>query len=159
VAQSPTTVSPDRGLATILFDIDHFKLINDRQGHLAGDFILKNLAVRFQALSQADEFLARYGGEEFAIVLSKATVERAAACAERFRLAVDGHPFEFEGQTCMVTVSAGIGFLSASAVRTASDLSSQVDEGLSKAKRTGRNRVAPISLACQPGTRTSRPIT
>ena len=149
----------NRGLAVILFDIDHFKTINDRLGHLTGDFILKSLATRLQTLTRPDELLARYGGEEFALVLSKATVERAAACAERFRRAVDGHPFEFEGQACMLTVSAGVGFLPSGGLFTASDLFCQADEGLYNAKRAGRNRVAPIALVCQPSSRTSRPIT
>jgi diguanylate cyclase (GGDEF)-like protein len=121
--------------------------------------MLKNLATRLQSLVREGELLARYGGEEFALVLSKATVEGAEARAERFRLAVDGHPFEFEGQTCLLTVSAGVGFLPAGAMFTASDLFCQADEGLYNAKQAGRNRVAPIALVCQPSNRPIRPIT
>ena len=56
-----------RTLAVVLFDIDHFKTINDRCGHLAGDFTLRSLASRIKGMTRADELLSRYGGEEFCI--------------------------------------------------------------------------------------------
>jgi two-component system cell cycle response regulator len=136
-------------LAVILIDVDHFNLINLRLGCMAGDSILKDLASRLLALTQADELLARYGGEEFAIVLSETTVESASECAERIRRAVACRPFNFEGQTYMVTVSVGIGFLPAGGTLTCSDLIRQANEGLYHAKKSGRNRVAPIAQVSQ----------
>jgi two-component system, cell cycle response regulator len=146
----------NRGLAVILFDIDHFKVFKNRLGQLAGDFILKNLASRFQALTRSDELLARYGGDEFALVLPEATVERAKACAERFRQAVDGQTFKFDKQCYLFTVSAGVGFVAPSEMLNAADLLRQAVDGLYEAKRDGCNCVAPIARASRPDVRTSR---
>jgi diguanylate cyclase (GGDEF)-like protein len=135
-----------RPLAVALFDIDHFKAINDRLGHLAGDRTLTELAARLRPLIRADELLARYGGEEFALVLPESTLERSVACAERFRRAVGERPFGFEGHTYSVTVSAGVGFLTAGTSTTATELLRTADARLYEAKRAGRNCVAPKLL-------------
>lgn len=132
-----------RPLAVVLADIDHFKAINDRYGHLAGDFTLKALASRMQALTRKDELVARYGGEEFAVVLPETTLEHAAEGAERLRRAVADRPFAFEGKTYPVTISAGVGFLSGDGPISAQELLRQADDRLYEAKRAGRNRVNP----------------
>src|SRR5437868_4885324 len=72
-------------LSLVLIDVDHFKQINDRCGHLAGDFVLRQLAARLRSVVRKDELLARYGGEEFALALPDTAGEEAAEVAERIR--------------------------------------------------------------------------
>jgi two-component system cell cycle response regulator len=141
-----------RPLAVVLFDIDHFKKINDQLGHTAGDFTLRNLAARAKELTRQDELLARYGGEEFALVLPETGLERGLATAERFRRAVAATPFDFEGKAFPVTVSAGVGVLPAGGQTTAADLLRRADECLYEAKRNGRNCVAPSARIGRPPT-------
>ena len=134
-----------RPLAVVLFDIDHFKRINDQLGHTAGDFTLRNLAARAKELTRQDELLARYGGEEFALVLPETNLEGALATAERFRGAISAAPFAFEGTTFPVTVSAGVAVLSGGEPTTVDDLLGRADECLYEAKRAGRNCIAPTA--------------
>ena len=77
----------ERDLSVLMFDIDHFKRINDQYGHLAGDYVLRELARIVQERIRRDEVFARYGGEEFAIVLPETPLEGAAALAENLRAA------------------------------------------------------------------------
>ena len=137
-------------LAVLLLDIDHFKAINDRRGHLAGDFVLKSLATRLKGLTRKDELLARYGGEEFALVLPECELEAAFACGERVRRAVSDEPFDCDGEPYPVTVSVGVGVLSVGERVAVADLLKRADERLYEAKRTGRNRVAPDPRAGSP---------
>jgi diguanylate cyclase (GGDEF)-like protein len=130
-----------RPLALILFDIDHFKLINDTLGHLAGDLTLRELTALIRSEICRDELLARYGGEEFAAVLTETTHEKAAEVAERFRRATEGHPFCFEGRPYKVTVSLGVASTQGDGPLAPEELIRQADERLYIAKRTGRNRV------------------
>src|SRR5260370_28841033 len=97
-----------RPLALVMFDVDHFKAINDKFGHLAGDYALRELATRIKANVRLDELFARYGGEEFAVVLPETTREGALQLAKRLRAAVAQKPFPFEGETFSVTVSLGV---------------------------------------------------
>jgi len=131
----------ERPLSLLLFDIDHFKSINDTYGHLAGDRILEELAARIRTsfLRKADVF-ARFGGEEFAIVLTEADAERAGAAAERLRNVVARDPFVVDGTKVDVTISIGVGTLDEE-VAGAQALLALADENLYRAKREGRNRV------------------
>lgn len=130
-----------RGLAVVLFDVDHFKAVNDRLGHLAGDMVLKEVAARLRGQTRRDELFARYGGEEFAAVLPETDTEGALVYADRARRAVAATPVVFEGEPCPVTVSAGVGVLGAAV--TPEELLRAADDRLYEAKRAGRNRVAP----------------
>ena len=130
-----------RPLAFLMLDIDHFKTINDRLGHLAGDLTLRDLAECLRSEIRSDELLARYGGEEFAAVLPETDQGEAAEVAERIRLAVQNHAFVFEGHRYAVTVSLGGASMRADEVLTAQELIRQADERLYQAKRQGRNRV------------------
>ncbi len=132
-------------LSIILFDLDHFKAINDKFGHLAGDFTLEDLAIRIKTLTRTNELLARYGGEEFALILPETSLDLAIARADHFRRAVAECPFEFEGQTYPVTLSGGIGFMDAGEVISAPDLLRQADERLYQAKQGGRNQIVPMA--------------
>lgn len=129
-----------RDLSVVMFDIDHFKQVNDRFGHLAGDFVLKELARVVQARIRRDEVFARYGGEEFSLVLPETTLEGAYALAETLRRKISEHGFAFQSETIPVTVSMGIAVLS-DAERGATELIKRADEKLYEAKRGGRNRV------------------
>jgi diguanylate cyclase (GGDEF)-like protein len=129
-----------RDLCFLMFDIDHFKKINDMHGHLAGDYVLKELARVVQARIRRDEVFARYGGEEFAIVLPETELNGAFALAESIREKVGEHRFVFQGEPIRVTISVGVSQLQ-EADRTATDLIRRVDERLFEAKRSGRNRV------------------
>jgi diguanylate cyclase (GGDEF)-like protein len=129
-----------RDLAFMMFDIDHFKKINDHHGHLAGDFVLKELARIVQGRIRRDEVFARYGGEEFAIVLPETTLEGARALADGLREKIEQSRFVFQGDNIPVTISIGVASLSDSD-KTALDLIRNADGKLYEAKRSGRNRV------------------
>jgi diguanylate cyclase (GGDEF)-like protein len=130
----------DRDLAILLFDIDHFKRINDVHGHLAGDFVLKELARIIQSRIRRDEVFARYGGEEFAIILPETSLEGAAALGETLRQKVQEHLFVFQADSIRVTISVGVAILQ-DTDRAANDLIKRADEKLYEAKNSGRNRV------------------
>ncbi|HEY4118436.1 MAG TPA: GGDEF domain-containing protein, partial [Byssovorax sp.] len=131
----------ERDLAILMFDIDHFKRINDVHGHLAGDFVLKELARIVQARIRRDEVFARYGGEEFAIILPETSLEGAGQLGETLRQKVMEHLFVFQADSIRVTISIGAAIL-AETDRSANDLIKRADEKLYFAKNSGRNRVA-----------------
>jgi two-component system, cell cycle response regulator len=129
-----------RELSFLMLDIDHFKKINDVHGHLAGDYVLKEVARLIQQRIRRDEVLARYGGEEFAIILPETTLEGACALAEGLREKIEESRFVFQGETIRVTISIGAAIL-AEDHRASLDLIKKADEKLYEAKRAGRNRV------------------
>ncbi len=128
-------------LALILLDIDHFKSVNDRFGHTAGDEVLRQVARSVQQRLRVEDVFGRFGGEEFAIVLRGVSREGAARLAERLRATVAAVPYVHGGQPIAVTISAGCAALSCTAEPTASALIEIADERLYRAKRSGRNRV------------------
>ena len=129
-----------RDLSFLMLDIDHFKKINDRHGHLAGDYVLKEVARLLSQRIRRDETLARYGGEEFAIVLPETTLEGARALAEGLRERVEQSRFAFQGEIIRVTISIG-GAMVEESDRTSLDLIQRADDKLYEAKRAGRDRV------------------
>ncbi|MDI1431703.1 MULTISPECIES: GGDEF domain-containing protein [Polyangium] len=130
----------DRDLSILMFDIDHFKRINDVHGHLAGDYVLKEVARVVQSRIRRDEVFARYGGEEFSIVLPETSLEGAVALGETLRQKVADNAFVFQADSIKVTISLGAALLQESD-RSAQDLIKRADEKLYMAKRTGRNRL------------------
>ncbi len=130
-----------RPLSLVMFDIDHFKKINDTYSHLAGDDVLRDLGATIRAQVRADECFARYGGEEFALVLPEAAQEGAVTVAEKFRAAVESHRFNFEGVVLPVTISLGVAELG-SELKTPQQLIKAADDKLYESKRSGRNRVS-----------------
>lgn len=132
----------------VIFDIDHFKHVNDRFGHLAGDAILKQLSAVLSERVRACDTLARIGGEEFALLLPNTERAGARHVADELRVAVEKECFRFEAQdgreTGMierrVTISAGVGTWNAD-MTLPGDLLRQADEQLYKAKSGGRNRI------------------
>ena len=129
----------DRDLCVVMFDIDHFKSINDRFGHLAGDHVLRELARVISERTRRDEVFARYGGEEFALILPETSLEGAAQLSETLRQRVEVHLFVFQSETIPVTISMGAAQLNDA--MTSTDLITEADTKLYEAKRGGRNRV------------------
>jgi two-component system, cell cycle response regulator len=139
VKKSKVTGHP---LSLMLFDLDHFKNVNDNFGHDAGDYVLKVLAdlIREHGAREMDTF-ARYGGEEFVILLPKTTIKQAYEIAERIRKSVEDHSFVYEGDTLPITISIGIADYR-QGVETGTDLFKRADKAVYTAKGDGRNRVA-----------------
>jgi len=129
-----------RNLGCLIFDIDHFKRINDQYGHLTGDYVLRELAQVVRRRIRKDEIFARYGGEEFCIVLPEAESGGVSEFAEMLRSIVEQHIFEFESEQIAVTISLGIAHLNES-MDGPVDLIKAADEKLYQAKNEGRNRV------------------
>jgi diguanylate cyclase (GGDEF)-like protein len=130
----------NRHLAVLMFDIDHFKRINDLHGHLAGDFVLKELARIVQSRIRRDEVFARYGGEEFCIILPETMLDGAVELGERLRQQIQDHTFVFQQDKIKVTISVGAAVLT-DEDRNAGELLKRADERLYQAKNSGRNRV------------------
>ncbi len=130
----------NRNLAVLMFDIDHFKRINDLHGHLAGDFVLKEMARIVQGRIRRDEVFARYGGEEFCIILPETTLEGAVELAERIRQQIEEQTFVFQQDEIKVTVSIGAAGMTDDD-RNANELLKRADERLYEAKHSGRNCV------------------
>jgi two-component system, cell cycle response regulator len=130
-----------RPLALLLFDIDHFKDVNDNFGHLAGDECLKQLAVRVRSHVRGEDLFARFGGEEFAIALTEATLKQAARVSRDLCQQVESVPFQTARGSVPMTISIGIGFASGQHPMTAQELIAMADDNLYRAKRDGRNCV------------------
>jgi diguanylate cyclase (GGDEF)-like protein len=122
----------------IMLDVDHFKLINDRFGHPAGDAVLRDVARLCQTNLRTSDFIGRMGGEEFVIFLPRTKLDEACAAAERLRALLAQTPMRWDGQRLDVTASFGI----ASATGTLSEILSAVDQAMYRAKTAGRNRVS-----------------
>ena len=130
------------GLSIVMFDIDHFKAVNDTYGHPAGDAILKDLTKLVETEARGYDLFARYGGEEFVFLMRGAPLEAAVGFAERVRGSIEAHDFEYEGVTLKVTTSLGVSYWDGGKEVTCPEqLVQQVDEQLYKAKNGGRNRI------------------
>ena len=134
-----------RPLALVLFDIDHFKEVNDRFGHLGGDAVLRELAVCVQGTVRKEGLFARFGGEEFAVVLPEATLDVGAMVAERIRRLIEQRAFQYEGTPLTLTVSLGVAATTGHSAVAPDALINQADTNLYQAKRAGRNRSVPAA--------------
>ena len=122
-----------------MLDIDHFKNVNDRHGHLAGDAVLRTVATTIDKTMRNTEFCGRYGGEEFLIVLTHTDIKGALICAERVRTNIENALFPDLVPDFKVTVSIG---LSEYHIREdVEKIISRADKALYRAKKRGRNRV------------------
>jgi two-component system cell cycle response regulator len=128
-------------LTLVLFDIDHFKKVNDTHGHQAGDHVLSEISTLLTAALRAEDVFARYGGEEFAVICRGSDLMQGQVVAERMRKAVEQNKFVFEGTHIPVTISVGVAGLPDPAVKDAAELVSLADQSLYKSKHAGRNRV------------------
>lgn len=138
VKKSKVTGKP---LTLIIFDLDHFKKLNDGYGHDAGDYVLKEKSqiIRDTGIRQGDIF-ARYGGEEFCILLPNTNLKQGFEIAERLRKLIEKHEFIYDGKRLPVTTSIGIADYR-QGVQTGTDLFKRADSAVYKSKEGGRNQV------------------
>ena len=129
-------------VAAILIDIDHFKSINDRDGHAAGDTVLKKVSASIQCIARKGDFFCRIGGEEFLVICQgKNTDEKSTIIfAERLRQQVNSEYISISGKTVRVTISIGIA-LKGKTIQNESQLIKTADKALYAAKNAGRNKV------------------
>ncbi|NNF15208.1 MAG: sensor domain-containing diguanylate cyclase [Gammaproteobacteria bacterium] len=135
-------------LALLMFDLDHFKRINDTYGHAAGDRVLREVAQRIQRVIRISDVASRYGGEEFIVMLPRTDISEAAALAERIRQAVSEFPLRVTDQTA-VTITVSIGVSCAMPAPKSGDFDLQLqqlidmaDKAMYQAKKNGRDQVA-----------------
>jgi diguanylate cyclase (GGDEF)-like protein len=132
----------NEGLSLLILDLDFFKKINDKYGHTAGDYVLREFCkVITTKMVRSHDFFARYGGEEFVLLLTNASEKVSTEVAERIRSTIEGTDFEFEKNKLPVTVSIGI------ATRKAGEedwetFFKRADAALYQSKQTGRNKVS-----------------
>ena len=134
-----------------MFDVDHFKKINDGHGHLAGDAVLKDLAGRIRPRIRREDLFARYGGEEFVCVLPSTALGGGIVFAEHLRTLIEERPCVFDGQAIPFTISLGVTTLHRESGVDPQGLIKRADENLYAAKRGGRNRVIPSLADLIPG--------
>ncbi len=128
-------------VSLLMFDIDHFKQVNDTFGHQAGDAVLIGVTQLIKARLRGTDLLARYGGEEFCLICAAMDQGEAAMLAERLREAIAGSRFEHGSKPITITVSIGIGSWKKTLRDNHEELIRMADEALYRAKAEGRNRV------------------
>jgi diguanylate cyclase (GGDEF)-like protein len=130
------------GLTLLMGDLDHFKEVNDRYGHLAGDEVLMVLGQRLQQLLRASDVGGRYGGEEFMVMLSHVNAEGGVLFAERWRTGLEETPIELDdGRSIQTTLSIGVASYMP-IFKDPAELVAAADVALYRAKESGRNQVA-----------------
>ena len=138
-----------RELSLLLADVDYFKAVNDRHGHLAGDEALKMVAFVLRGAIRKEDVLARYGGEEFVVVARETGLQGARALGERIRRAVERSRCAWHGHDLGLTVSIGvtvsIGLAEFIPGRSDRELLEAADRALYLAKQAGRNRVVAVA--------------
>jgi diguanylate cyclase (GGDEF)-like protein len=143
-----------RPLAVAMADLDHFKRVNDRHGHLAGDALLRQVAQVLSGSLRGTDWIGRYGGEEFLLVLPETGLAGATAFAEKIRGRVEEMSVPVEdGPPIRATVSIGLAALDGERKLTARDLIGEADRALYEAKNGGRNRVCCLEGNDQAGAR------
>ena len=129
----------DEDFSIMVFDIDHFKRVNDILGHDMGDQILKEIAARLVTNMRAVDVVSRYGGEEFMVAMPNTSAEDARIAADRVRSLIAGTPVFVDGQALHITTSAGVAQIKAD--EQLRDIFKRADSALYKAKLAGRNQV------------------
>lgn len=124
-----------------MIDLDHFKLINDSHGHMAGDAVLEAVGGRLTAALRQYDLVGRFGGEEFLVVMPGCGENDAFNCCERLRLRIAAAPVSFEGRSIDVTASIGAAVASGEIATHPRQLIGAADNALYAAKARGRNRV------------------
>jgi two-component system, cell cycle response regulator len=140
----------ERPLSLLLIDVDHFKSVNDRFGHLAGDEALKMVAFVLRGAVRKEDVLGRYGGEEFVVLARETALQGAKALGERIRRAVEGSRCAWQGQDLGLTVSIGVtvsvGLTELVPGKSERDLFETADRALYLAKQGGRNAVVAVPM-------------
>jgi diguanylate cyclase (GGDEF)-like protein len=129
----------DLPLSIIIFDLDHFKLVNDNFGHAVGDAVLRRFGETVRSVLRANDFAGRIGGEEFAVILPDTSLGAAFVVAERIRATFEADCRSIDGRSVNATVSAGV--TTAHPHSTVDSILVSADLGLYQAKQNGRNRV------------------
>ena len=130
----------EQPLSILMFDIDHFKQVNDTHGHHAGDLVLREVAGIIAGTIRTTDYCARYGGEEFAVLLPHTDKKKAFNLAERLRKAVAQHAFTLKDNVSIsLTVSIGVGNLTPKSKKNKQALVCEADAALYAAKASGRN--------------------
>jgi len=142
----------DRGnlsFCILMIDLDDFKKINDRYGHIAGDLVLKSTASKLADNLRNSDYIGRYGGEEFLLVLAYPTLVNALICSERLRSLIDSMNVQYKGEKIKVSISIGATIYFPR--EPIEDMIARADDALYKAKEDGKNRVKyndpPVSLS------------
>ncbi|MEJ7810068.1 MAG: diguanylate cyclase [Gemmatimonadaceae bacterium] len=128
-------------MSCVMFDLDHFKSVNDTYGHQAGDAVLRELAALLKDVARGVDRVGRYGGEEFIALLPGTVLDAAVTFAERARQQVEERVFAFEGGTLRRTLSCGVAAWPHPKIRHREQLVKAADDALYVAKDLGRNRV------------------
>lgn len=132
------------GLSAAFLDIDHFKTVNDRYGHLAGDMILRDLALIIQKSIRSKDFCGRFGGEEFLILLTNTNAKESWLACERIRRAIESTDFLIDDNCIKISVTIGLAFAK---TRDSTDgLIRRADQQLYQGKKNGRNRTESESF-------------
>jgi diguanylate cyclase (GGDEF)-like protein len=141
-------------VSIVMCDLDQFKLINDRCGHLTGDEALRIVAACMQATCRIEDVVCRYGGEEFGIVVPNTPADRAGIMAERLRKNIEKLQLQHRGMPVPITCSFGIADLTSCGD---TELVAAADAALYRAKELGRNRfeIAPPTLTLAPASLTT----
>ncbi|AFG36413.1 GGDEF domain-containing protein [Spirochaeta africana] len=126
--------------ALLAIDIDHFKLLNDRYGHLAGDRALFQLSRMIESAVRQEDIVSRYGGEEFLVLLTQCSKQAALDVAERMRRSIADTSFTYQDKELSVTVSIGVTHCSFPPDTSGKQLIAEADQALYRAKHNGRNR-------------------
>jgi len=131
----------DLPLACLMFDIDDFKKINDTYGHLQGDTVLREIAVRTNGVIRKTDICARYGGEEFVVIMPQTRLAGARSQAQRLLEVLRSSKYPGMPAKARVTVSVGVAVLDLEKMDNCDALVAQADVALYEAKRLGKNRV------------------
>ncbi len=135
-------------LAVIMFDIDHFKIINDSYGHQAGDTVLKEISRMVRSSIRKSDYVVRYGGEEFLLILPDTKFLNATELAEKLRRKIERYDIGLGRATINITASFGVAKLKKGSDKN--KLLQEADRMLYKAKQAGRNTVMPNLRGCIP---------
>ncbi|PCD00399.1 GGDEF domain-containing protein [Halopseudomonas pelagia] len=126
-------------LLMAVLDVDHFKSINDRFGHLAGDKVLRLIAQQLSRRLRKTDFIGRFGGEEFVLLMPGTTVEQAASALEALRQGIEESPFHFKTERVTITIS--VGYTAFKRDDTLDEVFGRADRAMYQAKEQGRNRI------------------
>ncbi|MDV7105905.1 diguanylate cyclase [Vibrio sp. TH_r3] len=127
-------------VSVIIFDIDHFKQINDQHGHLCGDEVLRQVSKRCSSALRSVDVIGRYGGEEFTIFLPETSIELTKIVAEKLRKIICDQPFYYDSKELFISISVGLSCSSDSRKNHFEKLLNQADMALYEAKINGRNQ-------------------
>jgi diguanylate cyclase (GGDEF)-like protein len=140
-AEIAFAIRHEEPLVLVMLDLDYFKRVNDTRGHLAGDYVLREVASLVRGALRVEDVLARYGGEEFAIIARGIDTRGGLVLAERIRSLIERSPIAYGRSSIRLTLCAGVASLACcDESRSVEGLVRIADERLYRAKAAGRNR-------------------